>query len=143
MPVLLILDTAGSYCSATLVKENEIFMECAHAPMQHGSVILQFCDNLLNKANVTRSQLSAVAFVKGPGSFTGVRIAASISQGIATALGLKVIAIPATHYDPSEKAYKAYQQNYLAPIAKEYWNQQQLINPEEVMPVYLNDIYDE
>jgi tRNA threonylcarbamoyladenosine biosynthesis protein TsaB len=51
------------------------------------------CESLLSEANIEMNQLEAVAFGRGPGSFTGVRIAAGIAQGIAFALDVPVISI--------------------------------------------------
>lgn len=140
---LLVLDTSGQYCSATLVTENDVFVKNTSAPMRHGSVILRFCDEVLSLANVPCSELSAVAFVEGPGSFTGVRIAASVAQGIAVAWNLKMMALPGSHYGETPEDYEAYQRNDLAKLAVDYWQQNKFIVPEEASPVYLNDIYDE
>jgi len=136
----LILDTSLKSCSVILLIEDKLFIKNASTDLQHGRLILQFCEELLSQAKLTLSQVSAIAFVNGPGSFTGVRIGASVAQGISLANNLNIIALPSgkvENYNTLEK----YQREYLVPLAKEHWHKKQFITPEEVSPVYLNDIY--
>lgn len=90
---LLAVETATAACSAALYIDGEIRERRAHAPRQHAALILPMIDSLLAEAQVQAAQLAGIAFGRGPGSFTGVRIAASVVQGIAFAADLPVIAV--------------------------------------------------
>ncbi|MBT8136384.1 MAG: tRNA (adenosine(37)-N6)-threonylcarbamoyltransferase complex dimerization subunit type 1 TsaB [Gammaproteobacteria bacterium] len=90
---ILALDTATDACSAALNIDGEISERFEIAPRQHGQLILPMIEHLLTSAGLAVSQLDAVAFGRGPGAFTGVRIAAGVTQGISFAAGLPVIAV--------------------------------------------------
>lgn len=95
---ILALDTSSVACSVALLykhpgKGSHVLAEHKVAPKQHTSLILPMIQSLLRKANITLADLDAVAFGCGPGSFTGIRIAASLAQGIGYANNLPVIPI--------------------------------------------------
>jgi tRNA threonylcarbamoyladenosine biosynthesis protein TsaB len=90
---LLALDTATECCSAALLIEGRMLTREAELARGHGERILPMIDELLAEAGVGLGQLDAIAFGRGPGSFTGVRLAASIAQGLAFGAGLGVVAI--------------------------------------------------
>lgn len=90
---ILAIETSTDACSAALSLDGEIDIIFEIAPQQHSQLILQQCDYLLKKAGLLPSQMDAIAFGRGPGSFTGLRIAAGVTQGIAFANDLPVIAI--------------------------------------------------
>jgi len=90
---ILAIETSTEACSAALSIDGEIQVQFEIAPQQHSRLILSQCEHLLNEANLKPAQLDAVAFGQGPGSFTGVRIAAGVTQGIAFAHDLPVIGI--------------------------------------------------
>lgn len=89
---ILALETATENCSVALLVGNEILQREHHAPQQHTRLILPFIDALLAAAGLPKSRLDAVAFGRGPGSFTGIRIALAIAQGIG--LGLDIPLLP-------------------------------------------------
>jgi tRNA threonylcarbamoyladenosine biosynthesis protein TsaB len=90
---LLAIDTTESGCSAALHIEGENHGIFELAPRKHSELILPMIDRVLSVSGVSQSQLDAVAFCRGPGSFTGVRIAASVAQGLAVAQDLPIVAI--------------------------------------------------
>lgn len=80
---LLSLDTATEACSAALRAGDRITDRYEVAPRRHGDLILGMVDELLREAGVTLRDMDALAFGRGPGAFTGVRIAAGVVQGLA------------------------------------------------------------
>jgi len=90
---ILALDTSTEACSAALLIDKKIDVRFEIAPQQHSQLILPMCEDLLRNANITVKDLSAIAFARGPGSFTGLRIAAGVTQGIAFGADLPVIGI--------------------------------------------------
>jgi len=90
---ILAIETATHACSAALSIDGAIDERYALAPRQHAALILPMIESLLLAAGVGVTQLDAIAFGRGPGAFTGVRIAASLAQGIAWAADLPVIPV--------------------------------------------------
>lgn len=86
---LLALDTSGDACSAALLREQGVEQRLELAPRRHGELILPMLEALLREAGLGLRELAGIAFGRGPGSFTGVRIAVSVAQGIAFGAGLK------------------------------------------------------
>lgn len=90
---LLALETATEACSAALYLDGEVSERYQIAPRGHTDLILPMVDGLLAEAGLVPAQLDAVAFGRGPGAFTGVRIATGVVQGIAFALELPVVPV--------------------------------------------------
>ena len=80
---LLALETAGPWCSAGLMIDDQIEQRLEHAPRRHADLVLGMLDDLLAAAGLPLTELDAIVFGRGPGSFTGVRIAAAVAQGVA------------------------------------------------------------
>lgn len=90
---LLAIETSSHACSVALLINNEISAIHEIAPMQQTQKILPIIDKLLRSADILLNQLDAIAFGCGPGSFTGVRIATSVAQGLGFAANLPLIPI--------------------------------------------------
>lgn len=90
---ILAIETSTTACSAALYADGDIQQRYALAPRQHAALILPMIESLLVEAGIKVTQLDALAFGRGPGSFTGVRIAASVVQGIAFAAELPVVPV--------------------------------------------------
>ena len=78
-------ETAGEWCSVALWLDGEVRAAEARAGQRHGELVLPMLETLLAQARLATGDLEAVAFGAGPGSFTGLRIACGIAQGIAFA----------------------------------------------------------
>jgi len=80
---LLALDTATELCSVALWLDGQIIDRQISAEGGHGSTILPSIAELLAQVDLSLAALDAIAFGRGPGAFTGVRLAASVAQGLA------------------------------------------------------------
>ena len=80
---ILALDTASGLCSAALLVNGELALREFATSREHAQRILPMVQSLLAEAGLALSALDAIAFGRGPGSFTGLRIAASVTQGLA------------------------------------------------------------
>jgi tRNA threonylcarbamoyladenosine biosynthesis protein TsaB len=90
---LLAVETATEACSAALFINGKVAERFEQAPKEHTRLILPMMDNLMAEAGLTLHQLDGLAFGCGPGSFTGVRIATGIIQGIAFGADLPVVPV--------------------------------------------------
>jgi tRNA threonylcarbamoyladenosine biosynthesis protein TsaB len=90
---LLALDTATECCSVALWENGELHSQEQRSERGHGAHILKMIDAVLAEAGCTLRSLDAIAFGRGPGAFTGLRLAASLTQGLAYAAGLPVIPV--------------------------------------------------
>jgi tRNA threonylcarbamoyladenosine biosynthesis protein TsaB len=90
---LLAVETSTEACSAALFIDGEVSERYELAAKEHTRLILPMIDSLMTEAGLTPRQLDALAFSCGPGSFTGVRIATGVIQGIALGADLPVLPV--------------------------------------------------
>ncbi len=112
MTRILALDTSGSACSVALWSDAGLLIGHEEtAQRQHTQRLLPMIKSLLLEADVNMSSLDAIAYGRGPGSFTGIRIAAGVAQGLAFGIDCPVIpvstlaALALRMYQPSEAAH--------------------------------------
>ena len=99
MSHILCIETATTNCSVSVCTNGKLLAlvedngkNYSHAERLHTSV-----QEVLQKANLNKSQLNAIAVSKGPGSYTGLRIGVSAAKGLCYALDLPLIALPTLH----------------------------------------------
>ena len=90
---ILAFDTSTEWCTAALWSDGEVRSAEAHAVQTHSRILLPMVQNLLAEAGLTLSDLDGLAYGKGPGSFTGLRIACSVAQGLALGADLPVLGV--------------------------------------------------
>jgi tRNA threonylcarbamoyladenosine biosynthesis protein TsaB len=90
---LLAIETATEACSVALLIDGEVIERFEIAPRRHTELVLPWADALLAEAGIGKSQLDAIACGRGPGAFTGVRLAVALTQGLGFALDRSVLGV--------------------------------------------------
>jgi tRNA threonylcarbamoyladenosine biosynthesis protein TsaB len=90
---ILALDAATEACSAALLHEGVVIERYEVIGRGHAERLLAMADELLREAGFDARALDAVAFGRGPGGFTGIRIAAGIAQGLAAGAGRPILPV--------------------------------------------------
>ena len=93
MAVLLGIETSTDACSVAISIDGHVEEDHRIVPRQHNALLLECIDGLVRRLNIQLTDLDALAFGRGPGSFTGLRIAAGVVQGLSLARGLPVIRV--------------------------------------------------
>ena len=90
---LLAIDTSTDFCSVAASRGETLFSRHERAGRRQAETILGMVDKVLVEARIDLTQIDGIAYGAGPGSFTGLRIAAGVTQGLALARGVGVIGV--------------------------------------------------
>ncbi len=90
---ILALETSTEYCSVALWQDGITVECCERVGQKHSELLIAMIASLLGDEGVSLSQMDGIAFGSGPGSFTGVRIACGVAQGLALGTNLSVAGI--------------------------------------------------
>lgn len=93
---ILALDTALNYCSVGIYTGGKKFVETQAMAQGHAEHLLPMAERVLKQAGIAYADLGAIAVTRGPGAFTGLRIALSTARALALALGIPVYGITTT-----------------------------------------------
>lgn len=90
---ILVIDTSSAYCCLALQTAQGLLDDSREVGRSHSEVLLPSIHNLLEKAEISLSDLDLLIFGQGPGSFTGLRITTGVIQGLAYGLSIPVIPV--------------------------------------------------
>ncbi len=90
---LLALDTSSNACSVALQCGADVSARHEERPREHTRLLLPMIRDQLGTAGIEAADLEAIVLGNGPGSFIGMRIAASVAQGLAYAAGIKIVPV--------------------------------------------------
>lgn len=93
MTNILAIDTSSPRCATALMTDDLFIKRISDAERQSAQRVLPMIAELLEEAGIKLSELSAIAVMSGPGSFTGLRIGIGVTQGLSMALSIPVIAL--------------------------------------------------
>jgi len=124
MTTLLALDTATEACSVALLHQGRTLSHYEVIPRLHAQRLLPMIQSLLAEAGIALSAVDALAFGRGPGAFTGVRIAVGVVQGLAFALERPVLPV-----------------SNLAVIAQRAWREQGASQVAVAIDARMDEVY--
>ena len=124
MTTLLALDTATEACSVALLHEGRLYSHYEVIPRLHAQRLLPMIRDLLAEAGVALTAVDAIAFGRGPGAFTGVRIAIGVVQGLAFALERPVLPV-----------------SNLAVLAQRAWREQGVTQVAAAIDARMDEVY--
>ncbi len=124
MTTLLALDTATEACSVAVLHDGRCLSDYQVIPRLHAQRLLPMIQHLLSEAGLSLSQLDGIAFGRGPGAFTGVRIAIGVVQGLAFALQRPVLPV-----------------SNLAALAQRAWREQGATQVASAIDARMDEVY--
>jgi len=156
---ILAIETASEACSAALLIKDEndnqqIYKQVELTPRQHAKQILSMLDKVLEEGDTALKDVDAIAFGRGPGAFTGLRIAAGVAQGVALSVDKPVVSVStlaALAFQAIDETGEQYKDHILAAaldarMGEVYWglfkwqqgqitplNEEQVSKPEEML----------
>jgi tRNA threonylcarbamoyladenosine biosynthesis protein TsaB len=89
----LSLDTASARCSVALFDGDVLITRSIDTARDHATLILPMIEEVLAESGLALRALDGIVYGRGPGSFTGVRVAASVTQGLAAGADLPVLGV--------------------------------------------------
>ena len=133
---ILAIDTSMEACSVALGNGDQLLTRYTDVPRKHAEKVLPMVEDLLGEADISRQWLAAIAFGRGPGAFTGLRIAASVVQGLAFALDIPVIPVSSLQA-LAQRGYREFNQTHTiaaidARMGELYWCSYRLAKAESV-----------
>jgi len=93
MPIILAIETSSELASCALLRGDDVLARSSSGVRTHSQSVLPMIQELLAEAGIALKDCDAIAFGAGPGSFTGVRTACGIAQGLAFGAGLPVVPV--------------------------------------------------
>lgn len=90
---ILAIETSTEYCSVALWQDGIVHERCERVGQKHSEMLMGEVDAVLRQAGIPIRQVAGIAFGKGPGSFTGVRIACGVAQGLALGAAVPVVGV--------------------------------------------------
>ena len=93
MSNILVLDASSAWCSVALSVKGILYSVAEKQPRKHAQLIMPMIEDVCQRAGIKPIELDGIAFGKGPGSFTGLRIAISVAQGLSLATGARLFGI--------------------------------------------------
>jgi len=120
----LALDTSSLACSVALRMGDELVERHEEQPREHTRLLMPMIRDVLEEAGVKLPELDAIVLGNGPGSFIGMRIAASVAQGLAFGAGLKIIPVSS-----------------LAAVAAEVFHKSDVEHVAVAQDAHMNEVY--
>jgi tRNA threonylcarbamoyladenosine biosynthesis protein TsaB len=93
MPIILAIETSSEMASCALLRGGEVIFRESSGVRTHSQSVLPMVQELLDEAGIVLRDCDAIAYGAGPGSFTGVRTACGISQGLGFGAGLPLVPV--------------------------------------------------
>jgi tRNA threonylcarbamoyladenosine biosynthesis protein TsaB len=94
MAFLLSIETSTTVCSVALHENNKLISVLeVHQEYSHASKLASLVDHVIKLAGISLQQISGIAFASGPGSYTGLRIGASLAKGLCYALDIPLVTV--------------------------------------------------
>lgn len=124
MTTLLAIDTATEACSVALLHDGKVYSRYEMIPRLHAQQVLPMVQQVLDEAGIKLPVIDAIAFGRGPGAFTGLRIAVGVVQGLAFALDKPVLPVSS-----------------LAAIARRAWREQGAEQVAVAIDARMDEVY--